>query len=127
MTKIKITQFINSSKAGQFTEQIIDAPELKPHDILVEVSVCGVCHTDCLFLGAEGCNLGHEPVGKVVEKGSKVDKFEIGDIVGVSYLKWACMECRSCISGHDTMCEKRILFPEGNLNGFASHLLGDSR
>lgn len=127
MTKTKITQYIAASKAGTFKEASIDAPELKPHDVLMEVEVCGVCHTDCLFMGVEGLNLGHEPVGKVVAKGAKVDKFEVGDPIGVSYLKWACGECRACFSGNDTMCEKRVLFPEGNLNGFASHLVADSR
>lgn len=128
MSKVtKITQYASTDKPGKFKETTIDVPELKPHEVLIELSVSGVCHTDCLFMGQDGLVLGHEPVGKVVEKGSKVDTFQVGDNIGVSYLKWACQECRQCTSGNDTMCEKRVLFPEGNMNGFASHMIADSR
>ncbi len=60
---------------------------------------CGICHSDCHvghnhfhstvypFVG------GHELLGKVVEVGSKVTKFAVGDHVGVGCVVDACLEC----------------------------------
>ncbi|CAO3606698.1 unnamed protein product [Mucor fragilis] len=123
----KITQFPSTGERGVFKEVTIDAPTLKPHDFIMKMVACGVCHTDCVFMGSDGMVLGHEPVGRVVAVGEKVDNMKVGDLVGVSYLKWSCMECRYCLSGEDCMCERRVMFPEGNMNGFASHMTADSR
>ncbi|KAI9481368.1 MAG: chaperonin 10-like protein [Benjaminiella poitrasii] len=127
MSDIKITQYVSTEERGKFREQTIAAPTLGPYDIIMKMMVCGVCHTDCVFMGQDGLVLGHEPVGKVVAAGSEVTRVKIGDVVGTSYLKHSCMECRECTSGEDAMCCKRVMFPEGNLNGFASHQVVDSR
>lgn len=127
MSTKKITQFPCTSERGKFTTHEIDVPELGRHDLLLKSIACGVCHTDCIFMGQEGLVLGHEPIGKVEAKGSEVKRFNIGDIVGTSYLRNACMECRECTSGEEAMCHYRVMFPEGNLNAFATHQVCDSR
>ncbi len=60
---------------------------------------CGVCHTDCHF-GKNHLHMttypfvgGHELLGRVVEVGSKVTKFAVGDNVGVGCFVDACLEC----------------------------------
>lgn len=56
----------------------------RPHDVLVEILYCGVCHTDIHFIrndfGMSAYPLvpGHEIVGKVKEVGSDVKKFKAG-------------------------------------------------
>ena len=37
---------------------------------------------------------------------AKVDKFVIGDRVGVPWLGWTCDQCRYCQSGRENLCDK---------------------
>lgn len=68
-------------------------PKYGEYDALVKIESCGVCSgTDMKIilgefkgLGDFPIVLGHEGVGRVVEKGSKVKNFEIGDLVLMPY------------------------------------------
>lgn len=79
-------------------------------EILVRVEACGVCRTD-LHL-AEGDLAprrprvvpGHQIVGRVVRSGSATTRFEIGDRVGVAWLRRTCGECRWCRGGSENLC-----------------------
>ncbi|KAI9262775.1 hypothetical protein BY458DRAFT_438927 [Sporodiniella umbellata] len=123
----KITQFACTGDRGEFKETTVDAPTLKSNEILIKIIASGVCHTDCAFMGPNGLVLGHEPIGRIVEAGNEVKHFKVGDVVGTSYLKEACLSCSACNSGNDVLCSERKMFPEGNSNGFASHQIADSR
>lgn len=77
-----------------------DIPALQPHEVLIEVAACGLCHSDMptyLGTGAMGFTkyghlgmnqatfptiTGHETVGVVIEIGSKVKNIKVGDYVG---------------------------------------------
>ncbi|CAL9022458.1 unnamed protein product, partial [Prunus brigantina] len=60
-----------------------------PEDVYIKVLFCGVCHTDThqaknhLGMSKYPMVPGHEVVGEVVEVGSAVSKFRVGDVVGV--------------------------------------------
>jgi alcohol dehydrogenase, propanol-preferring len=90
----------------------LPVPEPKDEEVLIRVSVCGVCHTDLDEI--EGRTpppwfpiiLGHQLVGYVEKKGSKATRFEIGDRVGVAWIHSACGRCLFCISGKENLCEK---------------------
>lgn len=51
----------------------------------------------------------HEIVGVVTEVGSKVEKFKVGDKVGVGCLVGACHSCESCSDDLENYCSKLIL------------------
>ncbi|KAA8533290.1 hypothetical protein F0562_033177 [Nyssa sinensis] len=51
---------------------------------------------------------GHEIVGVVTEVGSKVQKFKVGDKVGVGCLVGACRSCDSCANNLENYCPKMI-------------------
>lgn len=67
-------------------------PEPQPEEILVRVSVCGVCHTELDEI--EGRTppprlpvvLGHQVVGRVDRLGSRANRFQTGDRVGVGWI-----------------------------------------
>lgn len=127
MTSTTISQFVCTSEKLKFKEVTKEVNKLGPHELLIKTLACGVCHTDCSYFG-EGLVLGHEPIGKVIACGSEVNsRIKVGDVVGTSYLRSACLECNECMSGQDAMCINRKMFPEGNMNGFASHQVADSR
>src|SRR2546427_13165495 len=62
--------------------------------------------------------LGHEIVGTVTATGGGpgVDRFGIGDRVGVPWLGWSCGECRYCRSGRENLCD-RARFTGYQING----------
>jgi len=80
-----------------------------PQDILVKVSVCGVCHTELDEI--EGriqpglpIILGHEIVGRVEGLGSEVRRFHLGDRVGIAWINSACGKCYFCKQGNENLC-----------------------
>jgi D-arabinose 1-dehydrogenase-like Zn-dependent alcohol dehydrogenase len=51
----------------------------------------------------------HEIVGVVTEVGSKVQKFKVGDNVGVGCMVGACRSCGDCSNNLENYCPKMIL------------------
>lgn len=47
---------------------------------------------------------GHEVIGKVVEVGSKVSEFKVGDRVGVGAQVGSCGKCKSCKGPNGVYC-----------------------
>jgi len=82
----------------------------RPHDVLVEILYCGVCHTDIHFIrndfGMSAYPLvpGHEIVGKVTAIGDHVKKFKVGDTVGIGCLVDSCRECNNCKDDLEQYC-----------------------
>ena len=75
-----------TSPVAPFT---IERREPGPHDVLIDILYCGICHSDIHQVRDEwGGSIfpmvpGHEIVGKVVEVGDHVSKWKTGDLVGV--------------------------------------------
>jgi alcohol dehydrogenase, propanol-preferring len=85
-------------------------PQPGAGELLVRVAVCGVCRTD-LHL-AEGDLAprrprvvpGHEVVGTIVQLGPGTSRFEIGQRVGIAWLRRTCGTCRFCRRGDENLC-----------------------
>nr|ANG60951.1 cinnamyl alcohol dehydrogenase 1 [Tectona grandis] len=88
--------------------------ETGPDDILLRVLYCGVDHTDLHQVRGELGNTkyplvpGHEVIGEVVELGSKVKNFKVGDIIGVGGIIGSCEKCTLCNSNLEQYCSNRI-------------------
>ncbi len=71
-------------------------PVPAPGQVLVRVAACAVCRTDLHVVDGELPHPklpivpGHEIVGRVVELGAGVERFAVGDRVGVPWLGWTC-------------------------------------
>jgi uncharacterized zinc-type alcohol dehydrogenase-like protein len=82
-----------------------------PRDVQIDISYCGVCHSDLHQVRNEwgGTNYplvpGHEIVGKVINVGREVKKFKAGDLVGVGCLVNSCRECSNCRRGLEQYCK----------------------
>ncbi|HOG02769.1 MAG TPA: alcohol dehydrogenase catalytic domain-containing protein, partial [Accumulibacter sp.] len=67
----------------------VPRPHAGANQILLAVQACGVCRTDLHVMDGDlhgprlPLILGHEIVGRVVEKGEQVERFAIGQRVGV--------------------------------------------
>lgn len=82
----------------------------RPHDIVIEILFCGVCHSDLHQARDEwGGSLypmvpGHEIVGKVTRVGAEVKNFKPGDLAGVGVLVDSCRKCKPCHEGLENYC-----------------------
>ncbi|KAI8065244.1 hypothetical protein BC940DRAFT_259227 [Gongronella butleri] len=125
---ITINSFYTAETPGKFKQVTRTIDGLEPHQILIKIVASGICHTDCYALDQQDLCLGHEPAGEVIEIGSAVKSFKVGDKAGFSYLKEACLECEQCVAGDDLYCQSRVLFPgTDNMNGYADKAIVDSR
>nr|XP_043631584.1 mannitol dehydrogenase-like [Erigeron canadensis] len=83
-------------------------------DVRFKVLYCGICHSDLHFIKNEWgvtqypVTPGHEVVGVVTEVGSKVEKFKIGDKVGVGCLVGSCRSCANCADDYEQYCPKQV-------------------
>jgi propanol-preferring alcohol dehydrogenase len=90
----------------------LPAPQPGPQQLLIAVRACAVCRTDLHVVDGELPDPklplvpGHEIIGTVVEKGESVDRFAIGDRVGVPWLGWTCGVCEYCRSGRENLCDR---------------------
>ena len=98
-----------SREKGQPVEVVdILVPDPGPNDVVVDVTACGVCHTDLTYRDG-GINddypflLGHEAAGTVSAVGSAVTTVRPGDFV---ILNWraVCGQCRACKRGRPQYC-----------------------
>lgn len=85
--------------------------ELGPKDVQFDILFCGVCHSDLhqinndWFEGIFPMVPGHEIVGRIVQIGSEVTKFKVGDIAGTGCMVDSCKSCSNCKDGLEQYCE----------------------
>ena len=101
--------------------------------IRVAVSACAVCRTDLHVVDGElqGGKLpivpGHEIVGRVEAVGHSVDRFRIGDRVGIPWLGWTCGSCDFCLRGEENLCPNARFTGHQIDGGYASETIADAR
>ncbi len=94
-------------------------PQIGADDVLIEVEVCGVCHSDLHVADGDWTQLagivkrplilGHEIVGRVVERGAAVQSIQVGERVGVPWVQYTCGQCEFCREGNENVClQQRI-------------------
>ena len=110
-----------------------------PHDVLIKISHCGICHSDIHQVRNEWGNSiypmvpGHEIVGTVTYTGTAVKQFRVGDIAGVGCFVDSCRTCGPCREGLEQYCEAGMLLTysgrdkDGSVTqgGYSSHIVVD--
>ena len=82
------------------------------HDVRIEILYSGICHSDLHQARDDWSNAlypmvpGHEIVGRVVEVGSSVQKFKVGDYAGVGCMVDSCRHCSACRENLEQYCEE---------------------
>ena len=99
----------------------VPVPVPGPGQVLIEVSACGVCHTDVSFRESPepalplGLTMGHEIAGTVRGLGPGVASDLVGRPV-VVHTVWSCGTCRQCAAGRENAClstPARLTPPQG--------------
>jgi propanol-preferring alcohol dehydrogenase len=108
-------------------------PAPGPGEILVRIHACGVCRTDLHVIDGDLPDPrlpivpGHEIVGTVSVLGAKVERFTVGDRVGVPWLGHTCGVCRYCRGGQENLCDKAMFTGYQIDGGYADYTLVDAR
>jgi propanol-preferring alcohol dehydrogenase len=121
-------------KPGQLLRMAeLPVPEPDTAQLLIRVRACAVCRTDLHVVDGELTRPklplipGHEIVGVVTEKGDSVERFKIGDRVGVPWLGWTCGDCSYCRNSQENLCD-RAKFTGYTLDGgYAEYTVADQR
>ncbi|WP_435068799.1 zinc-dependent alcohol dehydrogenase family protein [Haloplanus sp. C73] len=91
----------------------VERPDPAPHGAVIRVEACGICRSDWHawqghgeWVGdrvQDGQILGHEPAGRVVAVGDRVERVAVGDRVAVPF-NLGDGTCPQCLSGHGNVC-----------------------
>ncbi|NJD05986.1 MAG: zinc-dependent alcohol dehydrogenase family protein [Methylococcaceae bacterium] len=110
--------------------ELVDWPVPEPTagEVLVRVSVCGVCHTELDEI--EGRTppsrlpmiLGHQAVGTVAGVGAGINPQWLGSRVGVAWIHSACGTCRHCLADQENLCAEFRATGRDHPGGYAEYL-----
>eukprot|EP00198_Chlamydomonas_reinhardtii_P003834 XP_001693170.1 predicted protein [Chlamydomonas reinhardtii] len=103
--------------AGVLVPMTFDRAAPGPSDVRIQITHCGICHSDLHMVKNEWNNAiypmvpGHEIVGIVTEVGEGVTKFKPGDRAGVGCMVDSCGSCEFCKAecGEQQFCKGQVL------------------
>ncbi|CAM5686918.1 NAD(P)-dependent alcohol dehydrogenase [Streptomyces aurantiogriseus] len=115
--------------------------DIGERDVLIEIAHTGICHTDLHQVRADwGPGIfpmvpGHEITGTVTAAGPGVQRYALGDRVGVGCLVDSCRECSACRAGDEQYCARghtatynsRDRYGEPTQGGYSTHIVVDER
>lgn len=111
---------------------------LRANDVAIEILYSGVCHSDLHTVngdwGPQAYPLvpGHEIIGQVIEVGSDVKHYQVGDKVGVGCIVDSCQVCDQCDHGEEQFCregatptygEPERVSGETTQGGYSKHII----
>jgi D-arabinose 1-dehydrogenase-like Zn-dependent alcohol dehydrogenase len=118
---------------GKFALETREVPAPGPHEALLRVHACGVCHSDSITVEGHLPGIGyprvpgHEVIGTIEALGAGVEGWATGTRVGVGWWPGACGYCRACRRGDTFACENvhggTGVTRDG---GYATHMLADA-
>jgi len=123
-----IHAYAATSAKGPLQPFDFDPGELKPEEVEIKVTHCGVCHSDLSMLDDDwGMTAypfvpGHEVSGTVIALGNAAKGLKIGQRVGLGWSAHSCLSCQECLSGDHQLCpttQPTIVGPHG---GFADRV-----
>jgi alcohol dehydrogenase, propanol-preferring len=103
-------------------------PVPSDHEILIKVSVCGVCHTELDEIeGRTPPSLfpiipGHQVIGRVAATGKSVRNLKTGDRIGVAWIFSACGRCKYCLGGYENLCSEFKATGRDAHGGYAEYM-----
>lgn len=111
-------------------------PSPKPNQVLIKMKASGLCGSDLKYIyhghtgqgGTAYQNViaGHEPSGQIVETGSEVSNFKVGDRVVVYHIA-GCGSCEECAKGFQIGCtsDQRKAYGWQRDGGHAEYLVAE--
>ncbi|MGS2726239.1 NAD(P)-dependent alcohol dehydrogenase [Psychroserpens sp. BH13MA-6] len=122
MSTTTVKAYGAKSKTADLTPLDIERRAVGKHDIKIDITYCGVCHSDIHTVrndwGGSSYPVvpGHEIIGHVTEVGADVKNFSVGDVVGVGCMVDSCQTCSSCQKDLEQFCENGATFTYNSPN-----------
>ncbi|MFD9193778.1 NAD(P)-dependent alcohol dehydrogenase [Streptomyces phaeochromogenes] len=134
---LTVNAYVATAATDPLAPTTVERREVGPHDVLIEIKYCGICHSDISHARSEWGEQvypivpGHEIAGIVTDVGSEVGRFAVGDRVGVGCLVESCRECESCLKGEEQYCLKGNTLTYGGIDkdgtitqgGYSTHVV----
>ena len=108
----------------------IPEPKIGPNDVLIEIAKTAICGTDMHIYNWDAwaqktihvpMAVGHEYCGRIVDIGSEVRGFALGDRVsGEGHI--TCGHCRNCRAGRRHLCRNTVGVGVDRQGAFAEYL-----
>ncbi|AKP72634.1 L-threonine 3-dehydrogenase [Piscirickettsia salmonis] len=108
----------------------VEHPKVGHNDVLIKIKKTAICGTDIHIYNWDHwasqtiplpMHVGHEYVGEIVEIGSEVQGFNLGDRVsGEGHL--TCGHCRNCRAGRRHLCRNTVGVGVNRAGAFAEYL-----
>jgi alcohol/geraniol dehydrogenase (NADP+) len=129
---LKISAFAALAAKQALNPYAYDATPLRSVDAEIEISHCGICHSDLHLIDDDWSVSkyplvpGHEIVGRVSAVGSDC-ALRVGQRVGVGWQRSACLDCAECRRGDENLCFLQEATCVGHMGGFADRIRVDGR
>ncbi len=120
-----VKAYAASEAAAKLQPFEFELGEIGEEQVDIEVSHCGICHSDLSMLDNEWQITeyplvpGHEVVGKIKAVGPSVTHLSVGQTVGLGWFAQSCMTCAQCLSGNHNLCPSAEGVIVGRHGGFA--------
>jgi len=111
-----VQALVKAEAAAGLSLENVSVPDIGINDVLIRVRKTGICGTDLHIYDWDAWAqrtipvpmvVGHEFVGEIVECGSNVSDFHVGDLVsGEGHV--VCGRCRNCMAGRRHLCAHSI-------------------
>jgi len=125
-----VQALVKSKAAAGLWLEDVPAPEIGINDVLIRVCKTGICGTDLHIYDWDAWAqrtipvpmvVGHEFVGEIVDLGSNVSDFQVGDLVsGEGHV--VCGRCRNCMAGRRHLCAHAIGLGVQRPGAFAEYI-----
>jgi threonine 3-dehydrogenase len=119
----------SKSEPGLWLEDV-PVPQIGINDVLIQILRTGICGTDLHIYNWDAWAqktipvpmvVGHEFVGRIVDRGSNVKDFRVGDLVsGEGHV--VCGRCRNCMAGRRHLCKETKGIGVNRPGAFAEYL-----
>ncbi|MCX5329048.1 NAD(P)-dependent alcohol dehydrogenase [Streptomyces sp. NBC_00140] len=134
---LTVNAYAATAATAPLAPTTIERRDVGPHDVLIEIKYCGICHSDIHHARSEWGEQsypivpGHEIAGIVTEVGSEVTRYGVGDRVGVGCMVNSCRECEPCRKGREQYCLKGNTLTYGSIDrdstltqgGYSTHVV----
>jgi propanol-preferring alcohol dehydrogenase len=128
---------MHAAVVTSFSEKLVitdrEVPEPAAGQVLIRLEACGLCHTDIHAARGEWPVKprlpfvpGHEGIGIIEKLGDQVMTRTLGERVSIAWLGSACGECRYCIDGRETLCERQQNSGYSIDGAFAEYAVADA-
>lgn len=108
----------------------VPVPKIRSSEVLVKVHKRAICGTDLHIWSWDAWSagrikppvtLGHEFYGEIVEKGSDVTHYQVGDLV-TAEMHVVCNQCPLCRTGQAHLCDNVVILGVDGDGAFADYV-----